>query len=244
MEVNALVEAAVRAAYVESGVGMPLAGRNEPLSGLPRSGEPWTEAEDAFLRKNAGRMPEDEISRQLGRSKDAVHIRRERELKLPSPIKDPEYITGYRLAQALGMNEPRKVGAWIREGILAGEMVPYRDHDVSRVKVSIVLEWVVKPESWLYFHPEQVADPNLRRIIDQAVQAWGDAWWTSRQAADYHQVDVKDVTRVMTFGRVEGMQIKNLSGRHAGGRWAFHFFRRSQVQQWDAQAVFRKRQAK
>ena len=241
MDINSVVDAAVMAGLVESGMGMALAGRNEPLSGLDRRGMAWMEEEEDFLRENAGRMPEDEICLRLGRSVVAVTIHRKREMRLASPIKDPEYITGYKLSKALGISDPRKISNWIRADILEGEMVPYRNHDVSRVRLEIVLAWLVKPESWMYFHPERVADPNLRRRIGRAVEAWGDEWWSTKIASEYHRVDVKDILRAIKLGRVQAVQIKNLSGRHEGGRWGFWFVRRSECVLWDRRQVFRKR---
>jgi len=123
-------------------------------------------------------------------------------------------------------------------------MVPYRDHDVSRVMIATVLEWVVKPESWLYFHPERVAEPNLRRLIHQAVKEWGDEWWNTRQIAEYHRVTIHDASLMIRNGRVQAVQVQNISGRHVAGKWAFWMVRRSECVQWDREKVFRKRKAR
>lgn len=237
-------EAAIMAAEVEIGNLSPaMAGRNDPLQdNMPaeaRARMPWMEEEDRFLKENLWRLSEDELAARLGRTATGVHLRWKRDLELPSSISDPDYISASKLAKVLGMSEPRKIITWIRSGMLAGEFVPYRDHEMARVRKDILLAWLLRPESWLYFRPERVGDPNLKRLIDEAARAWGDEWWNTVQAAEFHRVSKNDVARALKLGRIAGMHVKNLSGRHTEGRWAFWFVRKSECVSWDRQEVFR-----
>jgi hypothetical protein len=68
----------------------------------------------------------------------------------------------------------------------------------------------------------------LRRLLELKQERWGDEWWTTRQVADYHGVDVKDVTRYIKLGRIKGVQARNLGGRD-NGYWAFWFVLRSEA---------------
>jgi hypothetical protein len=236
-----LIAAAVMAGDVETHEDrVPQMSEPAALSGINRQRKTWTEEESAYVRANYARLGEEVLAARLGRTAMAIHIRKERELKLPAPLKDPDYISGYKLARKLGLNEPRKVGAWIRAGILAGELVPYRDHDVSRVRKDILLKWIVTPESWLYFHPERVADPILKRLVEEAVQGWGDEWWTLRQAADYHGIErTRCMRNAVKDGRLRtAVQVRNLSGRNDSGRWALWFVRRSEAVAWNLVKVF------
>ena len=170
-----------------------------------------------------------------------MHIHREREMHLVLPLKDPRYISGNKLAQKLGLKDSRKVNTWIRNGLLEGESVPYRDHDVTRVLKSSVVEWVQKPTSWLYFRPERISDPNLKLLVEHARKAWGDEWWSTRRVVDYWGwPDTRDIQRAIKFGRVKtAVRIINLSGRHKTPRWSFWFMLKSEVVSWDLQAVLR-----
>lgn len=206
----------------------------------------WTQAEDDFLRQHLGRLHEAEIARRLGRTVIAVHLRWKRDLRLPAPSKSPDVLTANQIANGMGM-DLHTVASWIDRGLLPGRRLPMKD--VTRVVGRVAfLCWLVNPENWPLFKPERVGGnaPMLhrgaqcydqafwakaRRLVELAQARWGDEWWTTRQAADYHGVDSQDVHRYIQLGRLSGVHVRNLSGRHGHPRWSPWFVRRSEVQQ-------------
>jgi excisionase family DNA binding protein len=118
----------------------------------------WSQADDLFLSENLGFMEESEIAKTLGRTIVAVHLRWKRDLNLPAPSKDPRYITGHQIAEVLGVDGHTAVW-WIDSGLLPGERLPGK-RLIRRVSKADLLEWVLYPDNWVYFHPDRVRDPN------------------------------------------------------------------------------------
>ncbi len=187
----------------------------------------WSRADDDFLCQNLGFMEESEIARTLGRTVVAVHIHWKRDLKFPSPSKDPRYITGHQVAELLGVDGHTAVW-WIDSGLLPGERLP-GDRLIRRVSKVDLLEWVLDPDKWVYFHPERVRDPNLYRLIERVHQAWNDDWWTTRQAADYLHRDPSCILHNIEMGRIVGRRVSGRSGRHLSPYWANWFVLRSEI---------------
>jgi hypothetical protein len=187
----------------------------------------WSKVDDEFLRDNLGFMEESEIAKTLGRTVVAVHLRWKRDLRLPAPSKDPRYITGNQLAEVLGVDGHTAVW-WIDSGLLPGERLPGK-RLIRRVSKVDLLEWVLYPDNWVYFHPDRVRDPNLYRLIERARQGWNDEWWTTRQAADYLGVDPPCILRNIEFGRIRGRRVPGRSGRHPSPYWANWFVLRSEI---------------
>lgn len=176
------------------------------LSGGPRSarihtagvkrivgdrGRRWTTEEDEFLRRNVGWISQDEIARQLGRSRTAVHLRRERDLHLPCPRRHPEWLTCEQIAVGLGI-DGKSVALLIDRGILPGRRLPMRV--VMRVvDKKTALDWIADPMHWIYFDTERVGRFRLqgkrrmglpdivfwrqaRKAVDARRKTWKDAW--------------------------------------------------------------------
>lgn len=188
----------------------------------------WTEDEDRFLKENHGFLSEDEIGRQLGRTAVAVRIRWKRELNLVPPTKHPDYLTTRKIANALGIDY-HAPPTWVDRGLLPGELLPFNGRKVRRVKRVRFLMWAVNPDNWIYFDPDGVVDPHLRRLIELKKVRWGDEWWKCGQVADYHQVSRRDVNRVARLGWLPGVQAIDPSGRYPDGAWNYWFFKRSDV---------------
>lgn len=187
----------------------------------------WSQDEDDLLREWHGILPEEEISARLGRSTIAVHLRWSRDLRLPSPSKDPGYMTANRIARLLGV-DAHKVIRWIDGGLLFGEVLP-GSKEIRRVRKDILLRCLLNPANWIWFDPGKVANAGLRRMLARRAERWGDEWWTTSQVATFHGVTVKDVGRNIRLGKIQGVQAVNRGGRNNNGSWANWFVLRSEA---------------
>lgn len=190
----------------------------------------WTESEDQFMRDHLALMTDAEIGQQLGRSEIAVHLRWSRDLHLPSRSKHPDVLTGRRAAEMLGIDE-HKIAHWIDVGLIPGRLMPgkrIKFHTIHLVDRVAFRRWVLNPMNWPYFHADRVRDPELKRMLKKRAKRWGDEWWTTRQVADYHGVDPKDVERYVKHGRLESFHLPvSLGGREWNRKWSNHFVWRS-----------------
>jgi len=192
----------------------------------------WTEEEDELLRRLHGHLTDKEIGEILGRNENGVIIHWKRELHLPAPTTDPAYITGRRIADALGADN-HKPPMWIDRGILPGEYLPRKDNQLHRrVLWHDFIEWLQNPQNWVWFNIEKVKDDGLREIITQAKEKWGDEWWTTKKVAEYHHVSPKDVLRYIMAGRIKARHVVNIGARSCC-RWAFWFVLRSEATRKD-----------
>ncbi len=148
---------------------------------------PWTAEEEEFVRRHVGWLTDEEIGRRIGRTADAVHIRRERYLDLPNVTKRDDWLTAQEVRRRLGAPCAKGVTRLIRSGILPGRMAPL-ERDVYLVHVDTLTRFAVNPENWIYFRTYRVKDARLRRLIALREERWGDAWWTPGQVAAYHGV--------------------------------------------------------
>lgn len=172
----------------------------------------WSPEEMAFLRANAGLLGEEEIGVALGRSEAAVRVR-VRRAGLVTPIKHPDYLTAQRAALALGV-DVHAVCGWIDRGLLAAELAPVRERRIWRVRRTAFYAWALRPENWVYFirsvwRPERIRDERLRRLLVKRKAAWGDEWWTTGEAAEFHGVESTDVQRYIVAGRLPGVKHQN-----------------------------------
>lgn len=191
----------------------------------------WTQEEDEFIRENYAQLSEEEMGEILGRSPTAVHLRRERELQLPGPMKDPAYYTTQKISEMLGCDSHGPV-SWVDRGLLPGEYINFSNgRVVRRVAKTTFLKWLADPEHWIYFKFDKVVHPDIRRYLEARQREWGDEWWNNRQAADYHQAHPKDILRCIKLGRLPGaIQAIDPAGRNPNGRWNFWYVRRSEVE--------------
>lgn len=204
---------------------------------------PWTDTETAYLRTHAGLLPEAEIAARLGRSINAIKVRRVR-LMLPSRHSHPAFISATQAARLLGLDE-HKIVAWIDSGLLPGET--YRKQNTTgncasgvymrRVRHVTLKRWLTRPNNWIYLiNPTsktflenftRIPDPALRSLLLRAISRWGDEWWTTRQVADHHSVDPRWINTKIHRGELPARQAHNLGGRHPDGAWAFNFVRKT-----------------
>ncbi len=228
-----LIEFAVTAAEAETGMVKKKASRGVPLalfaaSDVKVAARPpiWTPEEDEFLRKNLGRMSEEKIAKELGRTVLSVQIRWKRELHLTAPSKNHDFITAEKASRLLGLDS-HKISHWCDMGL-----IPYRNM-AARRKIRMIyrttfLRWVVNTDNWIYFDWKKIPDPKLRRLCKLRARRWGDEWWDTVKAAEYHSVTSKDVQRLLYRGELPGVQVAvSRGGRHKDPAWKNWYVKRS-----------------
>lgn len=189
----------------------------------------WSAEEMTFLRANAGLLGEGEIGAALGRSVMAVKVRSKR-LGLHSPTNHPDYLTAQRAALALGV-DVHAVCGWIDRGLLAAELAPVRGRRIWRIRRSSFYAWALNPLNWVYFirivrRPERIRDERLRRLLVKRKVTWGDEWWTTGEAAEFHGVESTDVQRYIVAGRLPAVKYQNwMVLRSEATRPGLRFFR-------------------
>ncbi len=167
----------------------------------------WTESEDDYLRRNLGRLSEEEMGRVLGRTALAVRLRWKRDLHLTPPSKAPDILTGNQVANGLGIDSHTIIKLMDR-GIIPARFLPFtcEGRMVRQVRVIdrlTLLRWVVNPLHWIYFKFENIgrgtaargahkyiADrvfwQRVRDLVQRRRELWNDAWWTPSQVEDWH----------------------------------------------------------
>lgn len=193
----------------------------------PKSPE-WTEAEDRFVRENLGYMTDEEMGEYLGRSAVAVHLRWDRDMNLPGPSKAPTVYTAHHAARILGL-DGHKTAGWVDMGLIPGRVMA-GGRKIRLIDRQAFRRWVLNPVNWVYFKIDQVRDPELKRMLGKRAKRWGDEWWTTRQAADYHGIKTTEIKRYIQRGELPSFRPDIcLSGRHPDRTWGFHFVKKSDV---------------
>jgi hypothetical protein len=191
MASKADIDAAVAVAEAENGVRGTSAGVRAIIAkqGAARG---WTEEENQFLVAKRGKLSEEEIARQLGRTQISVHLHSERELKLTAPSKASDILTGEHIAWGLGMDN-KSIHRLIDRGILPGRRLPTA-RVIRVVDRMVLLRWIADPMHWIYIHPERVGLflargkraefqgldiafwASARIVVLAAQRRWKDAW--------------------------------------------------------------------
>jgi hypothetical protein len=228
------IELAASAAEVETGARgtaakVPLCRGDGSKDALRR----WPAEEDAFLRENLGRITEQEIAEQLGRSVQAVHLRWTRELHLTAPTKSAEILTAEQVAWGLGRSCGKSIHQLMDEGLMPGRRLP--GMDVNRVvDRQALLLWMIEPRHWVYFKPEDVGSlrgqgkrdladcydfefwDDARELVAKARAAWKDEWLTPGQVA--REIGFKN-PRTGAHSINKAIHVGNLPGFRWGNWW-------------------------
>lgn len=196
-----------------------------------KRGLAWTQADDDFLRAHHGQMPEDEIAHQLGRTPEAVHLRRERGLRLPAPSKGPNVFSLEQVATGLG-RDSHYTARLVNRGFMPARELPFmrRGRTGRRVRVIDRLEIIrfcVNPLHWMMFDPEQLGrlpahtrgghvghfDPawwaRLRSLVLRRRAGWDDEWWSPGQVANYLSMSISGVNKAIRQGRLPAVRWGN-----------------------------------
>lgn len=188
----------------------------------------WTVAEDAFLRAAHGQLSDADIAHELGRTQIAVHLRWKRDLGLSGPSKAPTVITATGAAKALGI-DAHKTAYWVDCGLIPGRLMP-GDRKIRLIERVTFMRWACAPCNWVYFDIKKVTDAHLKRLLRLEAKRWGDEWWTTRQVAEYHGVNPRNVMANVVLGRLKVFRPPySLGGRDFGNTWRFNFILRSEA---------------
>jgi hypothetical protein len=189
----------------------------------------WTADELAYLREHYADMMDFEIAEVLGRSENAVKVYRTRQCLPAASRAQIDLVTSNVASQVLGV-WVHAMTWWCDHGLIPFVMGgPNRQ--VRMIRRRDLTAWAVNPLNWVYFDWRKITDPHLRRLCELRAARWGDEWWTTRQVADYHGVDVKDVTRLITLTKRIKACCPPISrgGRHATRRWAYWYVLKSEA---------------
>lgn len=143
----------------------------------------WTPADDEFIRANILTMTLAEIGQHLGRTMPAINVRMKKSGLAPA-TRQPGWYTANQVARILCIDS-HSMTQLCRRGILPYVRLPGKDMTKSIRRVTFY-RWAVSPKNWIYFKPERVRDPHLRRLIELARVRWLDEWWTTQQIVDYY----------------------------------------------------------
>jgi hypothetical protein len=225
MKKSNLIEAAASLAEAETNSRPCLAAMDGsariPITGLkqPRviRGTVWTPEEDAFLKENLGIISMEEIGLTLGRTTDAIHNRWERDLHLPAPRRNPNWLTLEAFARGLCVDS-HSIGKLADRGLISTRRLPAMIAKNGRGAIRVIerkaaLAWIANPMHWIYFKPERVgtfrkqgqrwmAKPDVvfwreaRADVEERRRTWEDVWLTPTEAAHLIGLPVDKRNRV------------------------------------------------
>ncbi len=195
----------------------------------PRRKAPeWTKEEDQFLRENLGWLTDEEMGAALNRTGIAVHDRWDRDLGLPGPSKATNVITAEKAADMLGIDS-HKTAFWVDMGLIPGRLMAGR-RKIRLIDRQAFRRWVLNPMNWVYFDTNKVRDPELKRMLKKRAKRWGDEWWSTVQAANYHGTDTSEIKHYIHMGRLPSFRLPvSRGGRNRDRKWSNHFVLKSDV---------------
>lgn len=224
IDLDALLEGAVLHGAITSGRDPRLAARQfgaarvagastgEALRAPAGVANRWSAADDAYLREWSGVISDEELAARLGRSPAAIRRVRNKRKGLHTPAHHPDYLTALGVARVLGV-DGHTVMKWIDRGILPAEAAPVATAAIRRIRRDTFYAWALRPVNWVYFlrplREGRISDERLRRLLARRAETWGDEWWTTGQAADYHGVISNDVMRYIEAGRLPAVRWGN-----------------------------------
>lgn len=206
---------------------------NRSAAACPRRKSPeWSQDEIDFIHAHHADMLDNEIAEALGRSEMAVKIYRTRQCLPAASRARTDWVASHRAARLLGVSS-HAMTWWCEHGL-----IPYTmggpNRQLRLVRVRDLTKFAVNPINWPYFDWRKITDPRLRRLCELRAMRWGDEWWATRQVAEYHGVDVKDVTRLIKAKRITAFCPPiSRGGRHEIRKWAYWFVLKSEATRSD-----------
>ncbi len=192
----------------------------------------WNTYEDDFLRQNLGILTEEQMAEYLGRSTNAIHLRWERDLDLPSPSHNPAYYTANQVSHILGLSSVHPVMHWCKVGLIKNRVMAGGRY-IRLILRSDLTAWVVNPDNWIYISWRKITDPHLRRLCELRQQRWNDEWLSSPEAAEIVEgITVNNIARLAKRGTLPAVQPKFSRGGRAsddGRTWSDWYVRKSDL---------------
>jgi predicted site-specific integrase-resolvase len=159
----------------------------------------WTREEDEFIRNNIAFLGHDGVAAFLGRSVDAVKIRRIRR-GIPAASKRPGWLTGQDVARYLGV-DIHSVMKWHQSGLFKFEVLP-GERRIMMIRLVTLYRWATRPQHWIYFRVKNMRDFHLKRLVMRAQEIWGDKWLRIGQAAKLLGCDSKSLNMRVNRGKI------------------------------------------
>lgn len=166
----------------------------------------WRPDERAFLAGNIGLMNDEQIAEALGRTENAIKIKRQR-WALPAHSKRPGWLTGNRAAKLLKV-DIHNIVALVDRGLLPASRIPGK-RGIIAVREQVLFRWAVNPANWVYFDPSRVTHPRLRRLVELKRQRWPDEWWTVGDIERHYHATASGVLRLITLGKLPAVRWGN-----------------------------------
>lgn len=144
----------------------------------------WTDAEDAFLRENVGRLSFEQLGARLKRSAIACTVRVKRDLRLDRTVRkaNRETLNASDVARILGQDMH-----FVERQLIAWGLLKAKKHEW--LATNSAMQWAIRREDlvdflldypWQYDR-ERITDPFFRRAADEA---WNrDPLYSSDEAA-------------------------------------------------------------
>lgn len=218
LDLDCVLNQAMAEGELESGIPSELVAIRSPgvqvrtqIAATASQSASWSMEEDAFLLANMGRYTESEIGLAMGRSTASVKLRRYRGLEVAGLSHNKDFMTGHKVARALGIDGHSAVKLADR-GILPTWL--YSDREMRTMRRVTFLRWAVNPMNWVYFvrsvqDTRRLRDAHLRRLIERQKVRWDNEWWSIGQVATYHEVEHTDVNRYVHAGKITGVKWGN-----------------------------------
>lgn len=168
----------------------------------------WTDDELAFVQNNIGKLSLAEIGRTLGRTANAIKIKQTR-MGFSAASKRADEITALRASRLIGV-DVKLIIRLIDMGEIPGRQLPM-PRKINVIRRRDLLQWMLKPSSWVYFRRERVAEPRLRAFLQRRAERWGDEWLSTGQAARLlgHNSDGKSILQRIYRGQLRAVRWQN-----------------------------------
>ena len=157
----------------------------------PPTRRPWTLAERdklaELIDKGYGYA---EVARKMRRSVYSVQVQAKRQrCRL---LHSQAVMTARQVADLLGLGCSKIVARWVQHcGLRARQSGPHR-RGLWRIAWEDLTAWMARPETWMAWRPERIADLALREWAAE-IRSDGPRWIAQTTVAARYQVSVKTV---------------------------------------------------
>ncbi|HUT74846.1 MAG TPA: hypothetical protein VM221_08430, partial [Armatimonadota bacterium] len=164
----------------------------------------WSTWEEQFLRDNMGHLPYAEIARALGRTENALKIRRIRK-GMPPPTRT--LLTATRVARTVFGKDPSTIAFWIEKGRLPARRMALRDRCVYLMTRSDLLAFMRNPQNWPLYNPETMPEGPWQAT---AARIRGDVrFLTTGEVARKYGMTATNVAKYIRQGRLPATRWAN-----------------------------------